>query len=193
MRLLARAVALLFLSLAFSIPVRAATITNADLPSSIQSCITAVTCFVTNTSAYDSGTASAFQITQSTGSGTENNWLMRYALVPPSGQSRINPPQTDAFSGYLWMLAKTFYSAAETAHPLTLYLDKVSPTPFNIFGQSGDLSLTMTTADMVAGSGYRTLGLDAYNNSYSYGDLSGNAPLPCVAETCMTHAQINLA
>ena len=117
---------------------------------------------------------------------------MRYTMVPPSGQSRINPSQTDAFSGYLWMLAKSTYSATETAHPLTLYLDKVAPTPFNMFGQNVDLSLTMTTADLVAGSGYRTDGLDGNNNIYSYGDLAGNVPVPCAAEGCETHAELNL-
>jgi hypothetical protein len=127
---LTRIFALLFLALAFSVQVRAATITITDLPGSIQSCITAATCFVSNTSTYDNGTASAFSITQSTGSGTEVNVLMRYTLVPPSSQSTLDPPQNDALSGYLWMLAKTFYSASETAHPITLYIDKVSPSPF---------------------------------------------------------------
>jgi hypothetical protein len=148
---------------------------------------------VSNASTYDSGTASAFQITQNTGSGYENNWLLRYTLVPPSGQSRINPSQTDSFSGYLWMLAKSTYSATESAHPFTLYLDKVSPTPFNMFGQSGDMDLFMPTADLVAGSSYRTYGIDYSMNSYSFGELSGNVPLPCLAEGCETHAQLNLA
>jgi hypothetical protein len=186
------AAALLSLSLAFSIPARSATITNPDLPGSIQSCITAATCFVSNTSAYDSATASAFQIYQNVGSGVENNWLMRYALVPPSGQSRINPTQTNSFSGYLWMLIKSTYTATESAHPLTLYLDKVTPAPFSMFGQYGDLSMTMTTADLVSGSGYRTYGLDGNNDSYDDGSLSGNVPLPCVAEGCEAHAQLNL-
>jgi hypothetical protein len=192
MRLLVRVIAPLFLTLTFSITVRAATVTNADLPGSIQSCIASATCFVSNTSAYDWGTVNAFQITQNTGSGFEGNWLMRYSLVPPSGQSRLNPPVNDSFSGYLWMLAKDSYSAAETAHPFTLYLDKVSPALFSMFGQSGDLDLFMPTTDMLAGSSYRTYGLDGNNNSYSYGDLSGEVPLPCIAEGCDTHARLNL-
>ncbi len=184
--------ALLFLSLTFSITARAATVANSDLPGTIQSCIAAATCSVSNASSYDSGTASAFQIYQSTGSGFEANWLMRYTLVPPSGQSRINPPLTDSFSGYLWMLAKDTYSADETAHPFTLYLDKVTPAPFNMFGQSGDMSLFMPTTDLAAGSSYRTYGLDGNNNSYDYGNLSGEVPAPCLAEDCETSAQLNL-
>jgi hypothetical protein len=119
MRLLARAVVLMCFPQMFSVTTaKAATITTSDLPDSIQSCITAATCFVSTSSSYDSGTASAFQITQNTGNGYENDWLMRYTLVQPSGQSRINPSQNDNFSGYLWMLARSTYSAAETAHPL---------------------------------------------------------------------------
>lgn len=183
----------LILSLTFSTTAKAATVAISDLPGTIQSCISAATCAVSNVSAYDSGTASAFQITQNTGSGTENNWLMRYTLVPPSGQSRTNPSQTDSFSGYLWLLAKSTYSATETSHPFTLYLDKVSPTPFSMYGQSGDLNLSMPTADLVAGGSYRTYGIDYSLNSYSLGDLSGDVPLPCLAEGCETHAQLNLA
>lgn len=194
MRPFARAVVLLCFPLMFPVTTtHAATITTSELPGSILSCITSATCFVSNTSSYDSGTASAFQIAQNTGSGYEFDWLMRYTLAPPSSQSRVDWPQPESFSGYLWMLARSSYSATETAHPFTLYLDKVSPTPFSMFGQSGDLNLFMPTADVVAGSSYRTLGLDANNNSYSYGNLSGDIPVPCVAETCETHAQLNLA
>lgn len=192
MRLLARIGVLLFLSLTFPITTHAATITTSDLPGTIQSCIASATCSVLNTSSYDSGTASAFQITQNTGSGLEQDWLMRYTLVPPSGQSRINPSQNDSFSGYLWILAKSSFSATETAHPFTLYLDKVSPTPFSMFGQSGDLNLFMPTSDVIAGGSYRTYGLDYSNNSYSYGNLTGEVPLPCLSEGCETHAQLNL-
>jgi hypothetical protein len=192
MHLRAQAGLLLFFPLLLSIPVRAATIVNADLPGSIQSCITAATCFVSNTSLYDSGTASAFQIQQAGGNGVESNWLIRYTLSPPSGQSRIDPPQNDALGGYLWMLAESTYSAVETDHLFTLFLDKVTPTPFSMFGEYGDLSLIMTTADLVAGSSYRIHGLDVDNESYSYGDLSGDVPLPCLAEGCETQARLNL-
>jgi len=182
MRPFARAVVLLCFPLMFPVTTtHAATITTSELPGSIQSCVTSATCFVSNTSSYDSGTASAFQITQNTGNGFENDWLMRYALLPPSSGG-----------GYLWLLARSSYSSTETAHPFTLYLDKVSPTPPSMFGQSGDLNLFMPTTDLVAGSSYRTYGLDYNNSSYSYGNLSGNVPVPCVAETCKTHAQLNL-
>lgn len=169
MRLSARVVVLLCFPLMFAVTtVQAATITTSDLPGSIQSCITSATCFVSNSSSYDSGTASAFQITQSTGNGYENNWLMRYALVSPS-----------AGGGYLWMLAKNSYSASESAHPFTLYLDKISPTPnlyFNHSNQNGALDLFMPSTDLLAGSSYVTAGIDNNSNSYVYGNLSGEAP-----------------
>lgn len=192
MRLFARTIIPLLLALIFSVPVRAAFVMTSELPGSIQSCITAGACLVSNVSAYDSGTASAFQITQNTGSGIENNWLVRYSLVPPSGQSRLEPPVDDSFSGYLWMLAKDSYSASESAHSFTLYLDKVSPGPFSMFGQSGDLELFMPTVDLLAGSSYRTYGIDYALNSYDLGNLSGEVAIPCVAEGCETHAQLNL-
>lgn len=192
MRVFSRSVVLLFLSLTFSATGWAATVNNSDLPGSIQSCITSATCFVMNTSSYDSGTASAYQISQNTGSGWETNWLMRYTLAPPSGQTRIDWPQADAFNGYLWLLAKNTYSAIESAHSFTLYLDKVSPAPFDMFGQGGDLDFLMPTADLVAGSSYRTYGLDGEFNSYDYGNLSGEIPLPCLADNCETTARLNL-
>lgn len=182
MRLLARGIILLFLSLTFPITVRAAFVTNSELPGTIQACVTAATCVVSNASSYDSGTASAFQIYQNIGSSWESNWLMRYTLAPPSNGS-----------GYLWMLAKNTYSASETAHPFTLYLDKVTPaSSYQDSNQNGGLDLFMSTADVVAGSAYQTYGLDYDNNSYDYGDLSGEVPLPCLAEGCESSARLNL-
>lgn len=192
MRLLELATSLLLLSLAVSTPGRAATITNADLPSSIQSCIAANTCSVSNSSEYDSATASAFAITENTGGGPVTDVLMRYMLASPSGYSDSNPTQSGTYSGYLWVLAQTFYSASETAHPVTLYLDKVSPLPnMYLFNQYGDLTLTMSTADLVVGSGYITLACCSGGGSSS-GDLSGDIPYPCVADGCTSHAQLNL-
>lgn len=186
-------VALLFMQ-TLSPAVRAATLTNAELPSAIQSCIAASTCFASSTSAYDSGMVSAFQLVQDTGSGFEDSWLMRYTLVPPSGQSSLNSALDNSFTGSLWLLAKMSYSTSESAHPFTLYLDKVSPTPFNMFGQSGDgvLESFMPTADLLAGSSYLTVGIDFFSNSYSFGNLTGETPLPCLAEGCESHARLNL-
>jgi hypothetical protein len=168
----------------FSVPVRAASVSDSDLPGAIQSCITATTCIVSNTSSYDSGTVSAFQIFQNTGGGYENNWLIRYALVPPSSGG-----------GYLWMLAKNSYSASESAHPFTLYLDKISPTPilyFNDSNQNGALDLFMPSTDLLAGSSYVTVGLDSNSSEYIYGNLSGEAPPFCLTPGCEGSTRLNL-
>jgi len=190
MRLLGLAAALLLLSLALSTPGRAAIITNTDLPSSIQSCITATTCSVSYSSEYDSGTASAFGITENTGSGPANDVLMRYALTSTSGYSNVNPTQSGTYNGYLWVLAQTIYSASETAHPITLFLDKVSPTPLNLAGS--DSPITMTTTDMIGGGGYLSTGIDMNGNVYANGDLAGGIPAYCLAPGCSTYAQLNL-
>lgn len=182
---------LMLLFAMFSMPLHAATIQPGDLPSTIQSC-PALTCIVNNTSSYDSGTMAAFHMSQNNGAGYDSDWLIRYTLAPPSGQSRINPSQSTAFTGYLWLKVQDSYSAAESAHPVIVYLDKVSPTPFAMFGQSGDLSLAMNTSDMVAGSAYRTYGIDYSNNSYDYGHLMGDTPVPCLAAGCEASATLNL-
>lgn len=155
MRLLPRATILLCTSLTFSFTTAgAATITTSDLPGSIQSCIAAATCFVSQTSSYDSATASAFQMTQS-----GNYWLMRYALASPSGQSGTNGFASESFSGNLWMLAPASYSTAQTFASFTLYLDKISPTPESMNNQNGVVNLMMPTADVLAGTSHRTIGL----------------------------------
>lgn len=176
----------------FSSSIHAATIAIADLPGSIQSCM-GTSCLVNMASTYDSGAVSAFQIMQSSGSEVyTQNWLIRYSLSAPSSESRINPTSSTPLSGNLWLLAKTVYTATETSHPFTLYLDKVTPTPFLMPGQGGsDLALSMTTSDLLSGGAFRTAGIDESNNVYDYGSLIG-APVLCVASGCETHAQLNL-
>lgn len=166
----------------------AAVIGFSDLPGTIQSCVTDASCSVSFNSTYDSGTVSAFEITE----GAETNFLVRYTLAPPSAQTRLDPPLNEDLSGYLWMGVKFQYSASETDHPVTLFLDKVAPVPFSMFNQSGDLSLLVTTADLIAGSASRLSGLDVNNQPFDSGNLSGEIPLSCVAETCEIGAMLNL-
>lgn len=168
---------------------RAMDVTVADLPATIQSCVTNATCSVNTTSLYDSATASAFAITDAGQAG----YLMRYTLAPPSGQdiTYLTPPST-SYSGYLWMQVQGFYSASQNADPITLYLDKVSPTPATIY-KGGDLTLYVAPADLLAGSSYVKSGLDSNNNGYVSGSLSGDVPIGCVAQGCSAFAQLNLA
>ncbi|NJD04889.1 MAG: hypothetical protein FIA97_00125 [Methylococcaceae bacterium] len=181
-------------SLALTAPVTAGAVTIAasELPNGIQSCVSSGICSVDPASAYDSARAAAFPILQDGAGGIEQNWLMRYTLAPSSVQSRSNPAQTETLGGYLWMLFKGQYAATETAHEVTLFLDKVSPTPFSFFGQSGDLSLSLTTDDLLAGGGRYEAGLTAGGGGFNSGHLAGELPLPCVADGCGAAVQLNL-
>lgn len=184
---------------AASLTCHAATLSNSDLPGTIQSCVASNSCFVVNSSSYDSGMVSAYTIYDAS---FNQGLLVRYALVSPSGGSFTDtdytqdPPVTTSsstpYAGYLWMYVQNSYSASEAAHPVTLYLDKVSPVPRSLFNQSGDLSLFVTTSDLLAGSSFMNAGLTYDNQSYYFGNLSGETPVPCVAEECNVYAQLNL-
>ncbi len=166
-------------------PLSAKAISVSELPASIQSCVATGACSVNLSSAYEFDRVSAFQI-----SGRDpGGWLMRYELAQPSGVTRgyfdydvdSTTQITTAFNGYLWMRVQSVYRADEAAHPVTLFLDKVAPVPGSFYGQSGDLSLFMTTADLLAGGAYRQL-YDTYD-TYTYdpygfdrGSLSGELP-----------------
>lgn len=180
----------LLLSLS-TFPFSAKAVSISELPATIQSCIAAGSCAVNYPGSYDSGTASAFEMVDLP-SG-KWNWLVRYNLVPPSGQTVIGGGQNTAFSGYLWMQVASNYSAAETAHPVTLFLDKVTPVPGSIFGQGGDLSYFMSTADLLAGGAYKTISYVSYepDGIVSEGGLSGDILL-CLAVGCQTSVQVNL-
>lgn len=159
MRALPIATILFLFSTSIPFSAQAVSITNAELPSTIQACITSGSCLVNHTSGYNYGQVSAFAINDySTRSragtvwGSTNDWLVRYDLVAPSSQTNIDNVQTQAFDGSLWMRVNSVYLAAETGHPVTVFLDKVTPVPYPSYSQYGDLSLFMTTADLLAGA-----------------------------------------
>jgi hypothetical protein len=123
-------------------------------------------------------------------------------MTSPSGLTDIDGHQTAAYDGYLWMRVKSVYSAVAAAHAVTLYRDKVTPGSDNLFGQNdpaftpytdanGDLSLFMTTADLLAGSAFRTI-VDPGPSGMETGSLSGELPIPCLADGCQVHAMLNL-
>lgn len=178
----------LLLSLS-AFPHVAQAISVSELPATIQSCIADGSCAVSYGGSYHSETASAFAMfSMQTG---EQDWLMRYRLVSPSGEIDGEGAQTSAYGGYLWMRLASVYNAAETAHAVTLFLDKATPVPGSYYDQSGDLSLFMTTDDLLAGSAYRTQAAPGYGD-YDAGNLSGEIPLICLAEGCRVDAQLNL-
>jgi hypothetical protein len=192
MKSLTRATVLMCLASANPMTAGAAVVLDSELPNSIQSCMASGACFAGPVSVYDSGTAAAFPLSQNLGTATEQNWLMRYTLVPPSAQTRTNPAQTDSLGGYLWMLVKGQYDAAEAGHGVTVFLDKASPSAFGFAGQSGDLSLQLATADLVAGSSYFDAAFTSGNVYASSGNLTGELPPMCLADNCGVHVDLNL-
>lgn len=182
----------LFIVSTFFSTVAAATIIGAgDLPTVIQSCVATLNCNVTPKSVFDQGGTSAFHFNE----GGTDKWLMRYALFAPSGEN--GTPAT----GYLWMSANQQYAAAESYHKVTLYTDAVTPAPTNLWSGNSNpkaLTLGLSTADLVAGSGFLLAGLDANNMSFSsgnlqtYGNFGTSGLVPCAAEGCRVHAQLNL-
>lgn len=188
---------LLSLSL-FPMAAQAVSISYADLPQTLRSGFYEVSL----SSLYSSGTASAFSYYDRTNQAN-SGWLMRYDLTSPSGEAAIDDSQARAFDGYLWMQVKHSYIVTTAPHAVTLFMDQVTPSPSALFGQNdpaftpyadanGDLSLFVTTADLLAGQSYVTL---ADNGEYGYssgGSLSGELPVLCLAEGCQMRMQLNL-
>ncbi|MDP1924098.1 MAG: hypothetical protein Q8K57_04875 [Thiobacillus sp.] len=182
----------------FPMAAQAVSISYADLPQTIRSGFYEVSL----SSLYSSGTASAFSYYDRTNQAN-SGWLMRYDLTSPSGEAAIDGSQARAFDGYLWMQVKHSYIVTTAPHAVTLFMDQVTPTPSALFGQNdpaftpyadanGDLSLFVTTADLLAGQSYVTL---ADNGEYGYssgGSLSGELPVLCLAEGCQMRMQLNL-
>lgn len=174
-------------SLAVSMQSQAAIALNSALPESIRA------------------TTSAHLMGSDIGSGVSVfsyglSWLVRYDLAAPSGQTDIDGDLTSAYDGYLWMKIQDSYSTASNMHAITLYRDRVTPVPGNFFGQNdggaysdanGDLSLFLTTSDLLAGSAFYTYS-DPGPGSYEAGALTGELPTICLAEGCHIGATLNL-
>ena len=196
-------ISVLLCSLVVSVEARAVTVSRSALPQTIQStlCQSSSSCSVLLNSVYSSGKVSAFSYGYT---AADQGLLLRYDLTPPSGQTDINGNQTAAYDGYLWMRVQNSYSTAATTHAVTLYLDKVTPATAPLFGQdsyfypeyadaNGDLSLFVTTADLLAGRAYRTwLDSEGQPGGIDAGNLQGELPVPCLAAGCEAHAEINL-
>ncbi|HQT29667.1 MAG TPA: PEP-CTERM sorting domain-containing protein [Thiobacillus sp.] len=183
----------------FPLAAQAVSISYTDLPQTLRSGFYEVSL----SSTYSSGTASAFHYVDWANQAS-SGWLMRYDLTSPSGEAAIDGSQARAFDGYLWMQVKHSYDDTTAPHAVTLFMDKVTPSPSALFGQNdphftpyadanGDLSLFVTTTDLLAGRSYATL---ADNGEYGYssgGGLTGELPVICLAEGCQMSMQLNLA
>jgi hypothetical protein len=188
---------------------QASTHTFAELPADIQGCMQAGTCVVSPNSNADFGNASFFDYaTFSPAEGVVNRQLVRYGLTPPSAKahsltstydSDLDDFSYSALGGSVWLAADNVYNLADSRHTFTLYLDRVSPAPDNLWGWY-DHPLTkiisISTAELLAGHGHYSMDfLDNYaeQGSLRLHALPGDAGYPylsCIE--CSVNIDFNL-
>lgn len=117
-------------------------------------------------------------------------WLIRYNVLPPSSQAG------QPLGGAIWLSANNAYDLTNNSHNLTLYTDRITPTPSNYdyFLWGGpNIGLTLNSSGLLSGGGNFQIGLDWNNQSYSTGSLTvSNGAAICVAEGCNVSTQLNL-
>lgn len=188
---------------------QASVLSYSELPADIQSCLLAGTCSVSANSSADFDNKSFFDYTTFTASeGLTSRQLVRYTLAPPSAKvhartstdgSAFDDFSHDALAGTVWLAADNHYDLAQSRHTFTLYLEKVSPTPDNLW-LWGDHPLTriisVSTAELLAGHGQYALD---YPDGYAeQGDLrlhalpgdAGYPYLSCIE--CSVNIDFNL-
>lgn len=188
---------------------QASVLSSSELPTDIQNCLLAGTCSVSANSSADFGNRSFFDYTTFTASeGMVNRQLVRYTLASPSAKIHARTSSDDsapddfshdALADTVWLAADNHYDLAHTRHTFTLYLEKVSPPPDNLWVW-GDLPLTkiisVSTAELLAGHGQYTL--DYLNGYAEQGGLrlhampgdSGYPYLSCIE--CSVNIDFNL-
>lgn len=188
---------------------QASTTTFPELPGEVQGCLLAGTCFLSTNSNADFGNASFFDYTTFTPlEGMVNRQLVRYDLTPPSAKahslSSTYDSELDDFGysvlgGAVWLAADTRYDLAASRHTFTLYLDRVSPAPDNLWAWY-DHPLTriisISTEDLLAGHG--SYSIDYANDYTSAGSLllhavpgdAGYPYLSCIE--CSVNIDFNL-
>ena len=86
--------------------------------------------------------------------GGTPKFLFEYALGRASNESTTT--DTTVLSGSAWLSAEAGYDLTQERHLFTLYLDRVTPTPTNLWladSDGLDVGLSLVTADLLAGSG----------------------------------------
>ena len=159
-----------------------------ELPGAVQNCTFVTgTCFVDLDSTIDYQGMSAHRYF-SFNSNTLNvfeGWLIKYDLVAPSSNIRSgyslpviggDPTSTTIpYSGSIWLLASNSYNPADAYHGFTLYTDKMLPSPQNYYNgygaYSNEISLGLTTSDLLAGGGF-VHASGEFGNYTSQGSLS---------------------
>ena len=137
-------------------------------------------------------------------------YLMHYDLFAPSAQQPASGSSTP-FAGAVWLGMQQTYDLAQDRHEINLYLDRVNPhpDPLWLLDSNGlDVILTMTSNDLLAGSGFFNLGETDDYSIFLLGDLGtlgdqgqggglypfgeNHSFLPCLAASCEVGATLNL-
>lgn len=185
----------------------AITISASDLPTDIQSCRTAGTCFVNLNSVADvpnislssaqNGEVSpfamnAFTMIRDTG---EIEYLLKYNLVVPSGDDFFATP----YNGAVWLEVAQQYDLSTNNHLMRLYLDKVTPQPVNLFfgdGDGLDLDIQVDSQGLLNGSLFASSSCCtspvSAGNMFIEGDFGGGALLSCLADGCASTVTLDL-
>lgn len=168
----------------------------AQFPAEIAACVASTACsppLVIGASA----TTAAFSYTQ----GTEQRYLLSYTLGAASHANGT------LLTDHMWVGVSAAYDLATALHPISLYFDRVTPTPPNLWiGDSDglDVQVALTSAALLAGQGHYSLadGFEApsITNMSTIGDGSPfpgpgglqQAFVPCAAATCAVEAHFNL-
>lgn len=169
-------------------------ITTADLPLELQACVNSGDCAVDNASISTHDDTSMFNYTDLVTNTTSK--LIRYSLT---NSHQDNNGVVDDFSGHVWLKAADNYDSNEAVHDLSLYMDQVSPVPFDMsFDPNFNpdiIQLGLTSVDLLAGSGFAISVLDSSLPAGFFEDgalQSSWLPSPCLADGCGIGAIFNL-
>lgn len=170
-------------------------------PREIQACVTGGVCTVPVLQ-FDSPDMVVYQYAEN----TVQKALIGYELR--NGSSDFGR----VLGGPIWVSANQFYNLSDERHFFTLHLDQVIPQPGNLWvldSDGLDAGLSLTTADLLGGSGFFHLGEIGGATGFlldgelgTHGDLGqggglypfadNHSFLPCLAATCEVGAEFNL-
>lgn len=170
-------------------------------PREIQACVTGGVC-TDPVLQFDSPDMVVYQYADN----TVQKALIGYALR--NGSSDFGR----VLGGPIWVSTNQFYNLSEERHFFTLHLDQVIPLPWNLWvldSDGLDVGLSLTTVDLLGGSGFFHLGENQAAGGfflegelgtlgdqgqgqelYPFGD--NHSFLPCLADTCEVGAELNL-
>jgi hypothetical protein len=175
-------------------------ISVADLPAQLQSCMGSHACVVDTSGPVASiGTMEAYRFYDNLSGLPTVGYALRYSLLTPSG-AYDNNTLASPYAGEVWLTLQDSYDLIGGANQVTVYTDTVTPMPGNLLNDSDglDIDIDLTNTALLSGHGFVNSGLDLNNNVSFQGnmdlqsDFGGSALLFCVAEGCGAGAVLNL-